>query len=581
MATSCIDSILCENAWDCNITILDIQGNPIDPLTIRTGQSVVFVLGEKPGYIFRGWIDEDDNPVNYELSSLGDNCYQINYVDCSKKYFAKYEAILYTITLTSDSLCFNENTMVLQGTYGSIKTITAEDGYGCRFVCWMKNGEVVTYEHSFDYVVVENATFIAHYDSMWYTITAKPENRDWGTCTGSGTYVLNATVTLAASPNEGYVFGAWDDGVKTPTRTITVNGSKTYIAYFASQDNHIEPGVVPGGSVRGSGYYKTGSVVTMQAIADPGWEFSYMEVDGVRIESDNYSFIASKNCYVIPYFERKTYTFAYFSSPYNGGYINPQPSSQYYYGDTVSFEATPYSGYRFVQWSDGVEMASRTITITSNVELTAIFTEEATQYTVTVSLPDITYSCQMIYNGYNVGVQTGNEVVASGVSGTVLTLTPSIPDGEKIVSVTENGTPIWTPSDETSRNSSIVYTIHDYNTVLTVNYTQTEYQLSVSASPINNTTSSAIALTIDIDGTTETFTPTIQNSVRLIGAIVYGSEITLTAPSTVGDYSFGYWTSPNGSFNTETITFTINSDSVCNAVYYDSTIQTTHEENNE
>ena len=39
----------------------------------------------------------------------------------------------------------------------------------------------------------------------------------------------------------------------------------------------------------------------------------------------------------------------------------------------VTLTATPNEGYRFVKWSDGVEDATRTITVTEDVELTALF----------------------------------------------------------------------------------------------------------------------------------------------------------------------------------------------------------------
>ena len=46
---------------------------------------------------------------------------------------------------------------------------------------------------------------------------------------------------------------------------------------------------------------------------------------------------------------------------------------QYEAGQSVSLHATAKTGYRFVRWSDGVTTASRRITITGNVSLTAIF----------------------------------------------------------------------------------------------------------------------------------------------------------------------------------------------------------------
>ena len=46
-----------------------------------------------------------------------------------------------------------------------------------------------------------------------YTITVKANNDAYGTVTGGGDYEENATATLAATPNAGYTFVKWDDGV--------------------------------------------------------------------------------------------------------------------------------------------------------------------------------------------------------------------------------------------------------------------------------------------------------------------------------------------------------------------------------
>lgn len=65
-----------------------------------------------------------------------------------------------------------------------------------------------------------------------YTITVKANNDAYGTVTGGGDYEENATATLAATPNAGYTFVKWDDGVKDNPRTVTVTASATYTAIF-------------------------------------------------------------------------------------------------------------------------------------------------------------------------------------------------------------------------------------------------------------------------------------------------------------------------------------------------------------
>jgi len=66
-----------------------------------------------------------------------------------------------------------------------------------------------------------------------YTITVNANNDAWGTVTGGGTYADQATATLTATPNNGYVFVQWQDGNTDNPRTITVTENATYVATFA------------------------------------------------------------------------------------------------------------------------------------------------------------------------------------------------------------------------------------------------------------------------------------------------------------------------------------------------------------
>ena len=65
-----------------------------------------------------------------------------------------------------------------------------------------------------------------------FTITVQSNNDAWGTVTGGGTFADQATTVLTATPNAGYEFVQWQDGVKQNPRTVSVTEDATYIAYF-------------------------------------------------------------------------------------------------------------------------------------------------------------------------------------------------------------------------------------------------------------------------------------------------------------------------------------------------------------
>lgn len=63
------------------------------------------------------------------------------------------------------------------------------------------------------------------------TVVASPAGG--GTTTGTGSYDVGDTVTITATPAEGYAFKQWSDGNTNASRTITVGSSAaTYTAEF-------------------------------------------------------------------------------------------------------------------------------------------------------------------------------------------------------------------------------------------------------------------------------------------------------------------------------------------------------------
>lgn len=68
------------------------------------------------------------------------------------------------------------------------------------------------------------------------TVVASPAGG--GTTTGSGSYDVGDTVTITATPAEGYVFKQWNDGDTNASRTITVGSSAT--TYTAEFEEAIE-----------------------------------------------------------------------------------------------------------------------------------------------------------------------------------------------------------------------------------------------------------------------------------------------------------------------------------------------------
>ena len=66
-----------------------------------------------------------------------------------------------------------------------------------------------------------------------YTLTLGVNDTAMGTVSGAGTYNAGSTVTITATPNEGYRFVTWSDSVTSPTRVFVVTSDLSLTAYFA------------------------------------------------------------------------------------------------------------------------------------------------------------------------------------------------------------------------------------------------------------------------------------------------------------------------------------------------------------
>ena len=76
------------------------------------------------------------------------------------------------------------------------------------------------------------------FEMVSYTLTLAVNDTTMGTVSGGGTYMYGADVVITATPNTGYHFVEWNDGVTEAVRTIEVKGNTTYTAFFAADTNN-------------------------------------------------------------------------------------------------------------------------------------------------------------------------------------------------------------------------------------------------------------------------------------------------------------------------------------------------------
>ena len=252
------------------ITVLSAsneQGSVAGGGTFYAGTVIQISATANEGFRFVSWNDDNtDNPRT--ITVTGDAIYIASFESSS--------ANTYTITVLSTN--DEQGSVDGGGTFaeGTEIQITATPNFGYRFVSW-NDGST---ENPRTIIVTADATYIATFEAaQMYTIEAYSDDDSNGTVTGGGTYPEGYTVTLTATPEDGYVFTSWNDGNRENPRTITVTENATFIAHFAetssvqtytitvrsSNDNF--------GTTTGSGVYAEGTIATITAIPTNGYRF--------------------------------------------------------------------------------------------------------------------------------------------------------------------------------------------------------------------------------------------------------------------------------------------------------------------
>ena len=207
-----------------------------------------------------------------------------------------------------------------------------------------------------------------------------------------GTGWRQYTVVLDYGSNEGcnrrlstatdhnpYHYGTWS------IRAVMPLAKPSFTVTAVANDSTM-------GSVTGGGVYRQDATATLRATPYPGYRFLQWN-DGVSAATRTIT-VTSDITYTAYFEALPTYTVTVLTNDSAMGGVSGGGS--YYPGDSATLRATPYQGYRFLQWNDGVSAATRYITVTSDITYTAYF-EAIPMYTITVVPNDSTMGS--VYGG--------------------------------------------------------------------------------------------------------------------------------------------------------------------------------------
>jgi uncharacterized protein (TIGR02145 family) len=166
------------------------------------------------------------------------------------------------------------------GASGTAVTATPDTGY--YFVSWSDG--VLTPERT-DTNITSNLSLTATFAINSYTLTYTAGTH--GTITGTTPQTINYGsdgVTVTATPDTGYYFVDWSDGILTPERTdLNITSNKSVTATFAINSYTITSSAGAHGTITSTDTVNYGSNKTFTITPDDGYLISDVLVDTVSV----------------------------------------------------------------------------------------------------------------------------------------------------------------------------------------------------------------------------------------------------------------------------------------------------------
>lgn len=169
---------------------------------------------------------------------------------------------------------------------------------------------------------------------------------------------------IKATASEHYHFVNWSDGNIDNPRTITVTSDTTLMAMFAIDTLKVVVNA-ENGNVSGAGEYAYGAETSLTAT--PAEHYHFAKWSDGNTENPRLVTVASDTILTAVF---AIDTLKVTITAQNG---TVEGAGEYAYGTNITLTATPAENYKFSRWSDGNTDNPRTITVTEDITLEAIF----------------------------------------------------------------------------------------------------------------------------------------------------------------------------------------------------------------
>jgi hypothetical protein len=275
---------------------VNASANPFNGGTItgaglyNPSQSVTVTATPNTGYNFVNWM-EGSNVVSTNPSYT----FTIN---SNRNLVANFAIVFYSVTTSANPGAGGTTSGTGTYTGGQSVTVIATANSGYSFVNWTEGTTVVSTDASYTFTINASRSLVANFALNQFTVATLANPSNGGTTTGGGSYNPGSSVTVTATPANGYTFFNWTEGIAivstSASYTFTIAANRALVANFTPALYAVTIQVNPpgGGTTTGSGFYNFGQIVQVTATANSGYQFvNWTEGSTVVSTGASYAFL--------------------------------------------------------------------------------------------------------------------------------------------------------------------------------------------------------------------------------------------------------------------------------------------------
>lgn len=280
--------------------------------------------------------------------------------------------------------------------FGESVTVTASPNPDYNFMEWRENGEQVSINTSYTFIVNQDMDLMAYFQGDTFIVTAAANPADGGNVSGAGEYAYGDLVTMTATEINDYEFINWtENGSVVSSDEIyefEITANRDLIANFSEEYYVVNATAIPSGSaiIEGDGNYGPGQYCSIDAIPNEGFYFINWKENGTIISTNPHLYFqVNQDRNLEAHFGIFDFEISVTVDPQNAG--TASGGGNFNYGDETTVTAEAFTGWEFLSWtSNGTVMSNQaeyTFNVISSMLLQANFIIAEHSITVTVN-PD-------------------------------------------------------------------------------------------------------------------------------------------------------------------------------------------------